>query len=183
MKKWLIGSIVGAIIIFLWQFLSWSVLGIHSGATKYHPAQDSIVSYLSATLGEEGSYMLPTVKPGASQNEHEELMKKMDGKPWASVVYHKEFKSNMPLQMTRGFLVDLFLVFSLIYILTRAGTPSAMRIFAASIAIGLFTFLWGPYTGHNWFDLPMDMIKGDLIDAFAAWGLCGIWLGWWLNRK
>ena len=183
MKKWLIGSLVGAIIVFAWQFLSWSLLGIHDDAVKYHPDQDNIMNYLSSTFTEEGAYMLPTAKPGTPQSEHEALVKQMEGKPWASVIYHKEFHSNMPRQMTRGFLVDLFLVFSLIYILTRAGTPTALRIFAGSVAVGLFSFLWGPYTGHNWFDLPMGMIKGDLIDAFAAWGLCGIWLGWWLNRK
>lgn len=42
--------------------------------------------------------------------------------------------------MIRGFLVDLFLVFCLIYILTRAGTPTGMRIFAGSVALGLVTF-------------------------------------------
>ena len=115
MKKWLIGSLVGAVIVFLWQFLSWSVLGIHNDAMKYHPAQDSIVSYLSSTLTEEGSYRLPTAKPGASQSEHQELIKQSEGKPWVSIIYHKEFRMNMTMQMTRGFLIDLFLVFALIY--------------------------------------------------------------------
>ena len=183
MKKWLIGSLVGAIIIFMWQFLSWNVLGIHETAVKYHPSQDSIVKYLSASITEDGAYMLPRAKPGLSRKECETFMEQQEGKPWASVIYHNKFESNMAMAMTRGFLIDLFLAISLIYILTRAGTPTAMRIFAASIAVGLLTFLWGPYTAHNWMALPMDMIKGDLIDAFAAWGLCGIWLGWWLNKK
>ncbi len=183
MKKWLIGSLVGAIIIFLWQFLSWSMLGIHNDAMKHHPAQDSIISYLASTFTEEGSYMIPSCPPGTPEKEKQEFMEKLEGKPWASIIYHKSFHFDMVRPMIRGFLIDLFLVFSLIYILTRAGIPSPMRIFAASIAVGLFSFLWGPYTAHNWFGLPLDMIKGDLIDAFAAWGLCGLWLGWWLNRK
>ena len=183
MKKWLIGSLVGAIIVFAWQFLSWSVLGIHKDGMRHHPSQDSIMSYLSSQFKEDGAFMLPSPAPGATETEKQNFMEQCEGKPWASVIYHNQFKVDMPMQMTRGFLVDLFLVFSLIYILTRAGTPTAMRIFAGSIAVGLFSFLWGPYTAHNWFDLPMGMIKGDLIDAIAAWGLCGIWLGWWLNRK
>ncbi len=183
MKKWLIGSLVGAILVFLWQFLSWTMLGIHKEAAKYHPSQDSIMSVLSSTTTEDGSYMLPGPKPGTSRKEHQEMAKQMEGKPWASVIYHKEFHYSMTKPMIRGFLIDLFLVFSLIYILTRGGTPPAYRVLAGSVAVGLFTFLWGPYTGHNWFDLPMSMIKGDLIDALVAWGLCGAWLGWWLNRK
>jgi hypothetical protein len=183
MKKWVIGSLVGAIIVFLWQFLSWSLLGIHQDGMKYHPQQDSIVQYLSSKFTEDGSYMLPSCPPGTSQKEKQEVMERNEGKPWVSIIYHSKFEVDMVMPMVRGFLVDLFLVFLLIYILTRAGTPTAMRIFAGSIGVGLFCFLWGPYTAHNWFALPMDMIKGDLIDAFAAWGLCGLWLGWWLNRR
>jgi len=85
--------------------------------------------------------------------------------------------------MIRGFRIDLVLVFILIYVLTRAGTPTAMRIFAASVAVGFFTFLVGPYTMHNWFQTPTEAYTGHLIDGLVAWGLTGIWLGWWLNRK
>jgi hypothetical protein len=183
MKKWLIGSLVGAVIIFVWQFLSWSVLGLHNGALRYHPQQESIIQSLSSTITEEGSYMIPTAKPGISQSEHQELMKQMEGKPWAFVIYHPAFKIDMTRQMIRGFLIYWFLVFTLIYILTRGGTPIPIRVVAGSVAVGLFCFLWGPYSGHNWMQLPMAMITGDLIDGIVAWGLCGLWLGWWLNRK
>lgn len=183
MKNWIIGSLIGAIIVFGWQFLSWQVLHLHKGAAKYHPSQDNILSSISSAISEEGAYMLPTTRPGAPMKEHEELIKQMEGKPWASVIFHKQFESRMPMRLVRGFLVDLFLVFTLIYILTRGGVPIPVKVFAGSVAVGLFTFLWGPYMGHNWYDLPMEMIKGDLIDAIAAWGICGLWLGWWLNRK
>ncbi|HET6993716.1 MAG TPA: hypothetical protein VFI06_01980, partial [Chitinophagaceae bacterium] len=81
------------------------------------------------------------------------------------------------------FLVDLFLVISLVYILTRGGvTPAPRKVFSASVTYGLAFFLAGQYMGHVWFDLPWHMIKVDLIDNIVAWTLCGIWLGWWLNR-
>jgi len=85
--------------------------------------------------------------------------------------------------MIRGFLVDIFLVVSLIYLLTRGSTPIPRRIFSASVALGLAFFLWGPYSRHIWYDLPWHMIQGDLINSLAAWSLCGAWLAWWLNRK
>lgn len=183
MKKWLIGSLVGAILVFAWQFLSWSMLGIHDGEAKYTASQDSIISYLSATLKEDGVYMLPTVPPGSSMEAGQELGEKMHGKPWATVMYKNAYNHDMVRPMIRGFLIDLFLVFTLIYVLTRAGTPSSMRIFAGSVAVGLFTWLLGPYTAHNWFQIPMEAATGHLIDAVVAWGAVGLWLGWWLNRK
>jgi hypothetical protein len=183
MKKWIIGSFVGAILVFLWQFLSWTILPIHSGEAKYTAAQNEILTSLSASLKEDGVYMLPTVQPNASKDEHEKLMKDMEGKPWATVIYRNSYKGAMVMPMVRGFLVDWFLVFTLIYILTRGGIPTRIRTLAGSVAVGLFTFLSGPYTMHNWFQTPTEAYTGHLIDAFVAWGLAGIWLGWWLNRK
>jgi hypothetical protein len=183
MKKWLIGSFVGAILVFAWQFLSWAVLQTHIGEAKYTPAQDSIMSFLTSALKEDGMYMLPTVPPGSSMDAGMELGEKMNGKPWALVTYKSAYTNDMVMPMIRGFLVDLFLVFTLIYVLTRGGTPGGMRVFAGSVAVGLFTFLTGPYTQHVWFQTPTEAYTGHLIDAIVTWGLAGLWLAWWLNRK
>jgi hypothetical protein len=180
MKKYIVGSLVGGIILFGWQGLSWMVLGIHNSAMKYHPAQKEIMNVISANTTEEGLYMMPSAP---TEKEQQAMMEEMKGKPWATVIYHKSFNADMAMPMIRGFLVDIFLVISLIYILTRGAIPIPRRVFSASVAIGLAFFLWGPYMGHIWFDLPWSMIKGDLIDSLVAWSLCGIWLGWWLNRK
>ena len=180
MKRYLVGSLVGAIILFLWQFLSWEVLPVHDNSMKYTPAQNQVMDALNTNIREDGTYMMPSA---ATKKEQQEMMKSMEGKPWATVIYHKSMKGDLTMMMVRAFLVYFFLVISLIYILTRGGTPIPRRAFSGSVALGFATFLWGPYTGHIWFDLPWHMIWGDLIDALVAWGLCGIWIGWWLNRK
>ena len=183
MKKWLIGSFVGAILVFLWQFLSWTILQIHRGESKYTPNQTEILRSLSSSLKEDGMYMLPTVPPGSSMEDGQKLAKDMNGQPWATIIYKNSYEHSMTMPMIRGFLVDWFLVFTLIYILTRGAVPTRLRIFAGSVALGLFTFLVGPYTMHIWFQTPNEAMTGHLIDGIVTWGLVGIWLGWWLNRK
>ena len=180
-KHWIVGSLVGAIIVFAWQGLSWMVIGVHDKQMKYTPAQDQIMNVLSANLTEDGLYAMPSA---ATKKEMEEKAKEMEGKPWASVIYHKEHHMDIAMRMTRACLVDLFLVISLIYVLTRGGVvPIPRRVFSGSVAWGLAFFLAGQYMGHVWFDLPWHMIMGDLFDNVVAWSLCGIWLAWWMNRK
>jgi len=179
MKKYLIGSIVGGIIIFLWQGISWMGIGLHNNSMKYTPAQDNIMSVLSANIKEDGAYMIPSA---ATAKERQDMMKSMEGKPWASVIYHSSMSGDMTMRFIRGFLVNFFLVISLIYMLTRGGTPILRRVVSGSVAFGLAAWLWTFYMGHIWADLPWHMITADLIDSIVAWALCGIWLGWWLNR-
>ncbi len=183
MKKWLIGSLVGALLVFVWQFLSWTVLHFHYSESKYTPTQDSILRNLSSNLKEGGVYMMPTVPPGSSMETEQEVRKKANGNPMAMVTYVTSFDNSMTMPMIRGYLINLFLVFSFIYIISRGSMPSGMRIFAAAIALGFFSWLWGPYMSHNWMQLPLEATHGNLIDDLVAWGLVGIWLGWWLNRK
>jgi len=179
-KHWIIGSIVGAIIVFAWQGLSWMAIGIHDKQMKYTPAQDEIMGVLNSKITEDGLYMLPSAP---TKKEMKDMADGMEGKPWASIIYHKEHHMDIAMRMTRAFLVDLFLVISLIYVLTRGGAvPIARRVFSGAIAWGLAFFLAGFYMGHIWFDLPWHMITGDLIDDLVSWALCGIWLGWWMNR-
>ena len=183
MKKWIFGSFVGAVIVFAWQSSSWTFLGIHKDSFKHHPDQENIISNLSSTFNEDSAYMIPNLKPGYSQKEYKEFMKQLEGKPWATIIYHSSYKDNMLSNMIRGFLVSFVLVLLLVIILTKGGLPNFYGFFTGSLAVGVFTFLWGPYSGHIWFDLPWHMIRGDIIDAIAAWGLCGAWLGWWMNKK
>lgn len=139
MKKWLIGSLVGAILLFGWQFLSWTILHLHEAEAKYTSGQDSVLNYLSSALKEDGMYMLPTVPPGTPEKEAMELGKKMDGRPWATVMYKTAYKYDMARPMIRGFLIDLFLVFSLIYILTRGALHEACEFLRGScIRFGYF---------------------------------------------
>jgi hypothetical protein len=182
MKKWIVGSFVGAIIVFGWQFLSWNILGIHAAGTKYTTAQDTIISTLSSTLKEDGMYLVPNLEPGASMKAHQEFSKNMDGKPHAGIVYVHQYDSDMTKPIIRGFIVDLVLVILMISILVRGGLPSFMGIFTGCIAVGLFTFLWQPYMELNWFQIPWAAIQGHLVDAIVPWALCGLWLGWWLRR-
>jgi hypothetical protein len=91
--------------------------------------------------------------------------------------------TDMAMPLIRCFLVDFFLVISLIYVLTRGGTPIARRAFSGAVALGLFAWVWTFYMGHIFFALPWSMILPELLDSVVAWGLCGLWVGWWLNRK
>jgi hypothetical protein len=182
MKKWIIGSFVGAILVFAWQAFSWMILDLHKNEHKYTPAQDQIMSALNAANLEDGMYSMPNVPPTATMKEHEDAWKANAGKPTASVTYVKSMSADMTTPMIMGFVIDLLLVILVISILTRGGLPSFIGIFTGCIAVGVFSFLWGPYMMHNWYGVGWPSIAAHLYDAIAAWGLCGLWLGWWLRR-
>ena len=183
MKKIIIGSLIGAVLLFSWQGLSWMVIGLHDKEYLYTPAQDSLLSSISNAVKEEGKYSLPNLGPGATHKEMEELGKRMEGKPWAVLTYHNTYKMDMGMQMARGFLVCLVCVWLCCSVVARQREQSFMPVFLTTLTFGIVSFLFVWYIGHIWGGTPWNVLHAELIDDLAAWGLTGIWLGWWYGRK
>jgi hypothetical protein len=75
MKKLIIGGLVGGILLFLWQTLSWTVLNLHAKEYQQAPAQDSVLNFLNNQFSETGQYYLPHAKEGASSEEMQQMQK------------------------------------------------------------------------------------------------------------
>jgi hypothetical protein len=180
MKKVLIGTFVGGIIIFLWQFLSWTAINLHMPAQQYTPKQEAILTVLRENL-QEGGYFVPNVPANAGMEEYNQYLKTYEGKPWATIQYHKAMKNNMGMSMTRGLITNIVTVWLLCWIILRFANLSFKKVLTASLFTGLIVFLNAAYTNHIWYE-TFDL-WAHLVDAVVSWGLCGLWLGWWLSRK
>jgi hypothetical protein len=181
MKKIIIGGLVGGILLFAWQTVSWTVANLHEKGQQHTPKQDSILSFLANSGLQPGGYLLPTLPPGSSMNEMDGFNKQYGGKPWATITYRKEWNLNMGMNMARGVIANIIIVCLLCWLFAKIGSGSFSTYFLGSIVIGIICFTNGAYTGHIWY--PLFDINAHLIDALASWGLVGLWLGWWMSRK
>src|SRR4029079_13859894 len=98
--------------------------------------------------------------------------------------YHKSQEAStgaMIMNMVRALLTDIIIVWLFCWIISKLNVPRFGKIFIASLSTGLIVFLSSPYTisiWYKWFD-----IMAHFTDAIVSWGLCGLWLGWWLTRQ
>jgi len=180
MKKQLIATLVGAAILFVWQFLSWALLPVHKSEFGHTPNQDKIMEFLNQNLSEEGTYMLPMSPPGSSPEQEAALMESSAGKPWASISYHRSFSMAMGMNMFRGFAADLLAAWLLVWLLMQFQTVTLRSAVQASVAVCVFGYLTISYLNSVWFE---SNSMGFLVDALASGGLLGLWLGWWLPRR
>ncbi|MCA0236409.1 MAG: hypothetical protein LCH81_08490 [Bacteroidetes bacterium] len=180
MKKQLIATLVGGVLLFFWQFLSWSLLNVHGAEFTYTPNEGKILEALAQNLPASGQYMVPTLPPNATPEQQEAMMKDMGSKPWATISYHTSFNTNMGMNMTRGLLVDFVCVFLLIWLLLKFQNLNFQTTLLSSLAVGIIGYLTISYTNTIWFETSSI---GYLVDAVVGWGLVGAWLGWWLNKK
>jgi len=179
MKNRLIAALVAAVILFIWQFLSWAALGLHQAEMQYAPNQDAVMQVLSENL-EPGHYFMPQPAPGASNDEMQAYQSEAAGKPWARVSYYSSMNVNMGMSMIRGFVVDLLSAILLIWILGKMQGLNLQTAVLSSLFVGLIGYLTISYLNSAWFETPS---LGYLIDSVVQWGLVGLWLGWFLPGR
>ncbi len=190
MKKIIIGSLAGSVILFVWGAISWMLLPIHLQSFHYTPAQDSILSALSGL--ESGAYMVPAAdnrNAKAFDSKYQEECMKMHevykGKPMATIMYIKEGVQENAMTFVRGLLFNFISVMCVCIIL--AASSEKLRTFFERwwmvLLVSCVLVLQGPLMGYNWMGLPWHYVKGMVIDAFVSWGLCGAWLAWYFGKK
>ena len=179
MKNQLIAIGVAGLILFIWQFLSWTMLNIHGSEMQYTDKQDAMLEYLGQNL-EPGSYMVPQPAPGSSQEAKDEFMAKYATSPWASISYHGAGERSMAMNMIRAFVVDLVVAYLLVWLLMNFSNLTFKKTLLGSLAVGAVAYLTIPYLNSIWFE---NGTWGYLIDLVGQWGIVGVWLGWWMTRK
>ena len=180
MKKQLIATLVAALIIFFWQFLSWGLLSIHADQYGYTANEDRIMDLLKESNLEKGTYFIPGPSPDASEAEYQEKMNGHTGKPWAQIHYHPSWNLNMGMNLIRGMAADLVAAFLLVWVLLRFAKLDFSSALIASLAVGTIAYLTIPYLNSIWFE---GTTMAYLLDTAVQWGAVGAWLGWYLPEK
>ena len=180
MKKLIIGSLIGSIILFIVQFTFWAGSNLHQKSNQYTNKQDTVLQFLQKNL-HNGTYLLPNAPPNSTNEEKMLLGENMKGKPWAIVTFHEKYSINMLANIGRSLLVDFCVLFFIMLVLINLKSNKFFLIFFVSILVGLIGFLDGIYTFHIWYpgyDIMMYFYK-----TLCEWAFIGIWLGFYIRKK
>ena len=190
MKRIIIGSLIGGIILFIWSFLAWAVLPVHLHTYKYSAAQDNILKVLIENLPESGVYALPmadntnaTAFDEKYQAESEKLMTEYVDKPIASIYYLKEGYNMGGATMLRGFLFNFLAALAACIMLAPgfAATSSFFGRWWLVLVAGLFINACGPLVQYNWMGTPWAFAVDLIMDNFLNWGIVGLWFAYYFK--
>ena len=182
MKKIIIGSLVGALIMFVWSFLAWMILPIHANTFAYTDKQVVIMQALADNGLETGAYGLSTAP---TREEHFKNMQEgtNKGKPVATIMYSKEDIGMGPKQQLFGFIFNFIMIFAACMLLANNMNGSffsrwwMVMMFAVVIIFGVYMMQW------NWMGNTWNYTRDFVLDCTIGWGINGLWLAWWFGRK
>ena len=178
MKKIVIGGLIGGVILFVWSFLAWVILPLHTPTLHKIANEDAVVSALQPALPDKAVYIFPH-NPGmsADQAAQNAWMEKTRRGPAGLIIYNPAGSDPMMTsQMVIGFIIDILAALLVAWLLTRS-TALASSYFGRVAFCGMFAIfamLFDYLTMWNWMGYPGDFTIALIVDGLIAWLLAGL---------
>lgn len=169
MKRIILASLAGAVIAFLWGFLSWEFLPWHQMNTFKNDA--AVAQTISENAPEHGLYLLPR-----RQESGPDAKAITEGPFVYAIVRPGELTA--PWKLGRHLVISfcIQLIGALIIALAIHRIRATRYISRASVgpAMGLFAGVVMTLPYWNWFELPDSHSLSQVLDPFIAWTLAGL---------
>lgn len=177
MKRLILGSLLAAVIVFIWGFLYWNILPFRNSATLPVPDEAALTQALEA-FPETGTYQIPDLRTSESE---EAMTAKLSQGPSALILFRKEGVNWAdPKIFIGGFLHMLITALLIGLLLRRTGLATFGArfglVFLAGLAAAIFANLGEPiwyYQPWGWhilqfgYDLTVWIIIGLVMAKFV----------------
>ena len=177
MKKTLLAGIFGGLVLFIWGFLSWALLGLHDGTMRSIPNEDEVAAVLKQNITEKSMYLFPGRPAGKSDAEMKMYEEKYKAGPVVLMAYDPAGSDMaMTSQMIVGLLIVIFCAWLVAWILSRstAIAESYFSLVTFVSVLGLLGTAYHDLINWNWMGFPFDYSIVNVADSIFAWLLAGL---------
>lgn len=177
MMKLLFGSLIGGIILFVWSWLTWTLVPIHSGTIQNINNEEAVVTAMNINMDKKGVYVFPAIPESHDQVAVDEFNQKYQQGPVGMIIYDPQGSDPMPpSQMIIGLIIDLIAAFFTGWFLSRS-TAAASTYMSRVVycgMLGIFLALLSHIVNWNWMNYPLDYTTAWTLDTIIGWILAGL---------
>ena len=177
MKQLLLGALVGGIILFVWGWISWTILPIHASSIRNINNEEAVISAMHINMDQKGVYVFPAMPAVQDQTLQDEYLQKYQQGPVGMIIYDPEgSEPMMPNQMIVGLIISMIASYFAGWFLSRS-TAVASSYFARVTycgMLGVFVSLVSHLVNWNWMGYPLDYTTAWIMDAVIGWLLAGL---------
>jgi hypothetical protein len=188
-KPLALGTILGAIVLFIWSALAWMIIPWPGEPLRHFTSEDAIVAAIKANAPRSGNYLIPNEPqrlPGMTEEQYQKASKdaedRMNNGPMVFAAIRLEPVS-IAKAMIVGFLTDIIAVFFACILLLQTDRLSyrARVLFVAGL--GLLIFVGGHMDEWNWWGFGTSYMMMQLGALVIGWILSGLVIAKFVRGK
>lgn len=167
MGNYIKAGILAGIVLFVWSFISWTMLPWHMASVRQFNSEVAVAQIVQANVAESGVYMLPaasTAQGATAQNQPVVFASViMGGMPMSMAM---QMGISLATQIIAAFIVAWML--SRTYRLSYIGRVAFVFAFAVAATIIRDVPLW------TWFGFDLHYTLVNMADVLVGWLLAGL---------
>ena len=173
MKRKLISVILGGLILFIWNAVSWMVFPFHGNSLKNIPENALNMQALQANMPTDGVYHYPGLAGEGSNKSLAEIETQLAEGPRISLMVYKAGASELFELHTflLNLICNLLSVAILLLLIDRLAEKSFIKIFTSLLLIGLLIGLMSDFPQMNWYKFPLSYTLIQVFDHIIGLGL------------
>jgi len=174
MKRLLLGSLLAALVMFVWGFLFWAVPWPNPAVdTMSADAEAAVAEAIRAQVPETGTYVIPNPQT----TEAETFTARHQAGPVAMLFVQKDGFAPMRPGVFVGGFVHMLAVALLLGLIVRIAAPVAptygKRVLLV-LLLGLTAALWSEVGEAIWWAHPWSYHLTVFVGDVTTWGLAGL---------
>ena len=177
-KRLVLGSLLGAIVLFIWAFIAWEVIPWPGEPLRAFTSPEAMEQAIKANVPVSGNYLVPNkVKrtPGMTDEQYkkawDDAIEKMTQGPMMFAAIRMEPMASMSRYMGIGFLTNFIVALLASFLLAQTtGLSYKDRVLFITL-IGVIIFIGGHVDEWNWWSFS---------NAYMCMQMGAIVIGWLL---
>jgi hypothetical protein len=179
-RSLLLGTILGALMAFLWSWISWELLGWHEKGMLSFQNEDEVSAMVVLHTSKDGIYLLPSAPPSegmtAEQKKQAQVatMAKMQSGPVMFAAVRRGGFNSFVRVLIIQLLSLLAAAFLLTWLLLQTCKLTYVRKVAFLAAVGLAASVIADLPNWNWWGFSGSYTAVNVADSTITWLIAGL---------
>lgn len=179
-KSLLLGTILGALMAFLWSWISWELLGWHEKGMLSFQNEDEVSAMVALHTSKDGIYLLPSAPPSEGMTAEQKTqaqattMAKMQSGPIMFAAVRRGGFNSFVRVLIIQLLSLLAAAFLLTWLLLQTCKLTYVRKVAFLAAVGLAASVIADLPNWNWWGFSGSYTAVNVADSTITWLIAGL---------
>jgi hypothetical protein len=188
-KQLVLGTILGAIVLFVWSALSWMIIPWPGEPFRAFTNEKAVIDCVTANTPQSGNYMVPNEPkraPGMTDEQYKAAMQAaMDQSARGPMVFAavRLGPMGMARPMIVQFLMDIVLALIACMLLLQTDRLSYFARVTFVAAIGVMIWIGGHVEEWNWFSFSSAYLMMEFGAIVIGWILAGLLMAKFVRGK
>ncbi|MEM6263254.1 MAG: hypothetical protein AAGI38_12150 [Bacteroidota bacterium] len=175
-KRIILSLIIGTLLLFVWNAISWMALPFHSQSLKNIPEGIVQLEAMRLQMPEDGVYHYPGLPGENTSKTLDEIEHQLQQGPRITLMVYRNHPTALfdPSTFLYSLLINLLTAGLTLTLISFISQPTAKTVILATLTLGVIAAVVSDVSQMNWYMFPLGYTLVNVGDKLISFGLLSV---------